>query len=189
MGGWRRSVVPANHIDRQHLHLDTSHFRVITAVRFRKTALAIPTRESTVVSCRTFSFLQTLYRPRWPVNCSPFYSARNARIASAVLATAIPSVRLSVCPSGYDKFASAREIGLFRVVRRLDDGHHYDVLGPPSTSDDGGQYISIGEANSGYTADPTLQSEDAANDGANDEIDVSEPASSEPPDPTYIHPF
>ena len=28
-----------------------------------------------------------------------FYSARNARIASAVLATAIPSVRLSVCPS------------------------------------------------------------------------------------------
>ena len=30
---------------------------------------------------------------------SNFYSARNARIASAVLATAIPSVRLSVCPS------------------------------------------------------------------------------------------
>ena len=29
----------------------------------------------------------------------PFYSARNARIASAVLATAIPSVRLSVRPS------------------------------------------------------------------------------------------
>ena len=28
-----------------------------------------------------------------------FYSARNARIASAELATAIPSVRLSVCPS------------------------------------------------------------------------------------------
>jgi len=28
-----------------------------------------------------------------------FYSARNARIASAVLATAIPSVHLSVCPS------------------------------------------------------------------------------------------
>ena len=28
-----------------------------------------------------------------------FYSARNARIASAVLATAIPSVRLSVCLS------------------------------------------------------------------------------------------
>ena len=28
-----------------------------------------------------------------------FYSARNARIASAVLATAIPSVRLSVSPS------------------------------------------------------------------------------------------
>jgi len=28
-----------------------------------------------------------------------FYSARNARIASAVLATAIPSVRLSACPS------------------------------------------------------------------------------------------
>ena len=28
-----------------------------------------------------------------------FYSARNARIASAVLATAIPSVRRSVCPS------------------------------------------------------------------------------------------
>jgi len=28
-----------------------------------------------------------------------YYSARNARIASAVLATAIPSVRLSVCPS------------------------------------------------------------------------------------------
>ena len=28
-----------------------------------------------------------------------FYSARNARIASAVLATAIPSVRLSVRPS------------------------------------------------------------------------------------------
>ena len=28
-----------------------------------------------------------------------FYSARNARIASAVLATALPSVRLSVCPS------------------------------------------------------------------------------------------
>jgi len=28
-----------------------------------------------------------------------FYSARNARIASAVLATAIPSVRPSVCPS------------------------------------------------------------------------------------------
>ena len=30
---------------------------------------------------------------------SRFYSARNARIASAVLATAIPSVRLSVRPS------------------------------------------------------------------------------------------
>jgi len=30
---------------------------------------------------------------------TPFYSARNARIASAVLAIAIPSVRLSVCPS------------------------------------------------------------------------------------------
>ena len=29
----------------------------------------------------------------------PFYSARNARIASAVLATAIPSVCLTVCPS------------------------------------------------------------------------------------------
>jgi len=28
-----------------------------------------------------------------------YYSARNARIASAVLATAIPSVRLSVCLS------------------------------------------------------------------------------------------
>jgi len=28
-----------------------------------------------------------------------FYSARNTRIASAVLATAIPSVRLSVCLS------------------------------------------------------------------------------------------
>ena len=28
-----------------------------------------------------------------------FYSARNARIASAVFATAIPSVRLSVCLS------------------------------------------------------------------------------------------
>ena len=28
-----------------------------------------------------------------------FYGARNARIASAVFATAIPSVRLSVCPS------------------------------------------------------------------------------------------
>jgi len=28
-----------------------------------------------------------------------FYSVRNARIASAVLATAIPSVHLSVCPS------------------------------------------------------------------------------------------
>ena len=34
-------------------------------------------------------------RRLWP----HFYSARNARIASAVLATAIPSVRLSVCPS------------------------------------------------------------------------------------------
>ena len=33
------------------------------------------------------------------VNCSTFYSARSARIASAVLATAIPSVRLSVRPS------------------------------------------------------------------------------------------
>jgi len=32
-------------------------------------------------------------------NYSHFYSARNARIASAVLATAIPSVRLSVRPS------------------------------------------------------------------------------------------
>jgi len=30
---------------------------------------------------------------------SGFYSARNARTASAVLATAIPSVRLSVRPS------------------------------------------------------------------------------------------
>jgi len=30
------------------------------------------------------------------VMCNGFYSARNARIASAVLATAIPSVRLSV---------------------------------------------------------------------------------------------
>jgi len=28
-----------------------------------------------------------------------FYSARNARIASSVLAIAIPSVRLSLCPS------------------------------------------------------------------------------------------
>jgi len=45
---------------------------------------------------------------RWPVSAiqffssfvSPtFYSARNARIASAVLATAIPSVCLSVRPS------------------------------------------------------------------------------------------
>ena len=32
---------------------------------------------------------------------TPFYSARNTRIASAVLATAIPSVRLSVCLSVY----------------------------------------------------------------------------------------
>jgi len=30
---------------------------------------------------------------------SSFYSVRNARIASAVLATAIPSIRLPVCPS------------------------------------------------------------------------------------------
>jgi len=30
---------------------------------------------------------------------SSFYSARNARTASAVLGTSIPSVRLSVCPS------------------------------------------------------------------------------------------
>ena len=38
----------------------------------------------------------------WDENCgdsAPFYSAINARIASAVLATAIPSVRLSVCLS------------------------------------------------------------------------------------------
>ena len=35
---------------------------------------------------------------KWKCGIS-FYSARNARIASAVLATAIPSVCLSVCPS------------------------------------------------------------------------------------------
>jgi len=36
----------------------------------------------------------------WLPHLLPFYSARNARIASAVLATAIPSVRLSVvCPT------------------------------------------------------------------------------------------
>jgi len=34
-----------------------------------------------------------------PQKVRHFYSARNARIASAVLATAIPSVRLSVCLS------------------------------------------------------------------------------------------
>ena len=34
-----------------------------------------------------------------PVVHHAFYSARNARIASAVLATAIPSVRPSVCLS------------------------------------------------------------------------------------------
>ena len=38
------------------------------------------------------SFLPTKY-------LAHFYSARNARIASAVLATAIPSVHPSVCPS------------------------------------------------------------------------------------------
>ena len=38
-----------------------------------------------------------------------FYSARNARIASAVLATAIPSVRLSVClSSGVTRVFGAR---------------------------------------------------------------------------------
>jgi len=36
-----------------------------------------------------------------------FYSARSARIASTVLATAIPSVRLSVCPS-HDGIVSKR---------------------------------------------------------------------------------
>jgi len=36
---------------------------------------------------------------RYNCDANGFYSARNARIASAVLATAILSVRLSVCPS------------------------------------------------------------------------------------------
>jgi len=37
-----------------------------------------------------------------------FYSARNARIARAVLATAIPSVRLPVCPSAHAGIVSKR---------------------------------------------------------------------------------
>jgi len=41
------------------------------------------------------SFCRVLGKRNW----TSFYSALNARIASAVLATAIPSVRLSVCLS------------------------------------------------------------------------------------------
>jgi len=37
--------------------------------------------------------------PLYGISVTSFYSARNARIASAVLATAIPSVRPSVCLS------------------------------------------------------------------------------------------
>jgi len=45
------------------------------------------------------SIIHRCNKIRWPVTVMPpiyFYSARNARIASAVLATAIPSVSLSV---------------------------------------------------------------------------------------------
>ena len=41
----------------------------------------------------TFDFIIHAFLPS---HSRPFYSVRNARIASAVLATAIPSVRLSV---------------------------------------------------------------------------------------------
>jgi len=43
--------------------------------------------------------LNMMYQYEFISFFSNFYSARNARIASAVLATAIPSVRLSVRPS------------------------------------------------------------------------------------------
>jgi len=70
-------------------------------------------------------------------------------------------------------------------VRSVDDGHHYDVIGTPTTSDDGGEYIGIGQANSGYTADPTPSEGEAT-----DEIDASEPASSgSPVSAVYLHPF
>ena len=52
---------------------------------------------------KTFCFLA--HRPTLTLSlnpktiCTRFYKSRNARIASAVLATAIPSVRLSVCLS------------------------------------------------------------------------------------------
>ena len=64
-------------------------------------------RNSLLISVSDLLFVHTLlhhcpYFARKHVEqafASYFYSARNARIASAVLATAIPSVRLSVCPS------------------------------------------------------------------------------------------
>ena len=47
--------------------------------------------------------MKGMANPLYGISVTSFYSARNARIASAVLATAIPSVRpsicLSVCPS------------------------------------------------------------------------------------------
>jgi len=46
-----------------------------------------------------------------------FYSARNARIASAVLATAIPSVCPSVCPSVRRAVASHPVVGVLTTLQ------------------------------------------------------------------------
>jgi len=52
-----------------------------------------------VKTCLTILFTCRVSLHKHNCQQTSFYSARNARIASAVLATAIPSVRLSVCPS------------------------------------------------------------------------------------------
>jgi len=46
-----------------------------------------------------------------------FYSAHNARIASAVLATAIPSVHLSVCPSHAGIVSKRQHVARFSLHR------------------------------------------------------------------------
>ena len=76
-------------------------------------------------------------------------------------------------------------------VRRLDDDHHYDVIDSPTTTDNDRQYMTVGQTNAAYTADPRALYEVEVE--ANEEIDVSEPASSgspvSPVSPVYLHPL
>jgi len=93
-GRMHKILNPPLYIPLQKTHFDTIEINIMC-----DTGEPVPFAHGKSFAVLEFKRIGLLEKVIQRTVCCNFYSARNARIASAVLATAIPSVRLSVCLS------------------------------------------------------------------------------------------